>query len=225
MLDEKLLNAHLKLACKPDPEDICLDLCCGPGIVGKIFQTNGWQVIGIDLTQEMVEVAERYFPAIQGGIESMPFPDDYFSMAVLRQSFMLTQGEAALTEIQRVIKNNGHYIFSQSFAFGPEDEEQYRKIQEARHINMTRYYTASDLFNELYAYGFIVEQEEALRVRESVDHWLNSAPELSDEKRCEIRELIRSAPSTYKAAHRVEEVNGELFEDWSWRILRARVNK
>lgn len=225
MLDKGLLSAHLQLAGPPQPGQKCLDLCCGPGIVGQLFQDQGWEVTGIDITPGMVKAASVHFTTVQGGIESMPFEDNHFDLAVLRQSFMLVNGPAALQEIRRVLKPEGSFILSQSFAFSEEDEEQYRRVQEARHINMTCYYTPEDLRKELKDHGFTVEQTHELRVRESVDHWLQAAPELDETLRQTIRNLIATAPSGYRTVHCVEEVDGELLEDWSWQVIRAKVQK
>jgi ubiquinone/menaquinone biosynthesis C-methylase UbiE len=199
--------------------DQCLDLCCGTGIVGRNLLDLGWKVRGLDLTPEMGFVASEYFPVKIGSIEHIDLPDNSYDLAILRQSFMLVDGRAALKEIHRVLKPGGRFVLVQSVSFSEADDEIYRRVQEARHINMLTYYRSGDLENIFREFGFRVSGQKTLRVKESVDHWLNSAPELAPELRADIRGLIAQAPLGYKDVRRVHTVNDELFEDWNWLLL------
>ncbi|MBD3380014.1 MAG: methyltransferase domain-containing protein [Candidatus Omnitrophica bacterium] len=223
MLDPSLLEAHLRAAGEPsEGSDKCLDLCCGTGIVGRALKQKGWQPTGIDVTREMAERCSDFFPAVTGSIESMPFEDASFDLAVLRQSFMLVDEKAALSEIRRVLKKNGVFILSQSVPFSRRDNEHYRKVQIKRHINILRYYTADDLIAECEKHGFRTTGTEYLRVRESVNHWLDSAPELSENIREEILSLISGAPENYLSERNVEISGGKVFEDWNWAVMKFR---
>jgi len=199
--------------------DQCLDLCCGTGIVGRNILDLGWKVKGLDLTPEMGFVASEYFPVKIGSIEHIDLPDNSYDLAILRQSFMLVDGRAALKEIHRVLKPGGRFVLVQSVSFSDQDDAVYRQVQEARHINMLTYYRAADLENVFREFGFRPSGQKTLRVTESVDHWLNSAPELAPELRSHIRGLIAGAPVGYKDVRRVHTVGDELFEDWNWLLL------
>lgn len=220
MLDEDLIGAQRMAAGEPEiGENQCLDLCCGTGIVGRNLIDLGWKVRGVDLTPEMAWVASQYFPVKIGSIESIPYPDGTFDLATLRQSFMLVNGPVALAEIYRVLKPGGRFVLIQSVPFSGDDNDVYEKVQRARHINLTTYYRTEDLEGSLKNAGFMITAKETLRVRESVDHWLNSAPELKPELRQEIRNLIAEAPASYRESRSVEINGGELFEDWNWLII------
>src|SRR5579885_833755 len=146
MLDESLLLAHLEAAGRPRPgADRALDLCCGTGIVGKALKTQGWEMTGIDVTEEMVAEANRHFPAGAGSVDRMPFADRSFDLAVLRQSYMLLDAERALAEIKRVLKPDGAFVLSQSVPFSSADEPRYREVQLARHINIIKTDSAESL--------------------------------------------------------------------------------
>lgn len=222
MLDENLLAAHLRAAGDPAAGYArALDLCCGTGIVGRALQRVGFNVSGIDLTPEMAEEADRYFPSVAGSVDAMPFADGAFDLAVLRQSYMLLDAKKSLAEIRRVLRPGGTFVLSQSVPFSGADEPRYREVQLARHLHIIKYDTAESLLRELNDHGFTVKSVTFLRVRESTDRWLRCAPELTPELRARIRELIRGAPESYRAARHVTEESGELFEDWNWAVFQA----
>jgi|GEM_PF-954969 len=221
MLDESLLAAHRRQLGQPKPGAAqLLDLCCGTGIVGEGMAKAGWQCMGVDITPEMVSVAARKMKAVVGKVEALPFPDASFDACVLRQSFMLVDGEKSLREIHRVLKPGGRFVLSQSVAFSASaDEPHYRKVQEMRHINMLQYYTSDSLVQLLRSFDFREAGREELRVRENSTQWMERAPELSAELRAKILKLIADAPQTYREIRNVDVVNGEVFEDWNWLVL------
>jgi DNA gyrase subunit B len=221
MLSPELIAAHVRAAGGAGSNKKILDLCCGTGIVGKAFLKAGWHVEGIDITPEMAQETCKSFSAIASSVEKMPFADGSFDAAVLRQSYMLLDGPKALGEIGRVIRKGGQFVLSQSVAFGADDEEQYIKVQKARHINMLRYYSTQDLVDELKANGFSVLKKDFLRVRENSSQWMKRAPELKTELKEQIVSLIRNAPEPYRRVRNVSVENGEVFEDWNWVILTA----
>ncbi len=223
MLSPELIEAQREAAGRAqEGANTCIDLCCGTGIVGRNLLDLGWDVKGLDLTPEMAWVASQYFPVKIGSIEKIDLPDNTYDLATLRQSFMLVNGDKALKEIHRILKPGGRFILIQSVSYSNQDDAIYEKVQRARHINLLTYYRDIDLEQTLREHGFQVTGAKTLSVRESVDHWLTEAPELKDELRSGIRELIANAPQGYKDARDVRLVSGELFENWKWVLLTGQ---
>jgi len=223
MLAPELIAAH-KAAAGPAPAQAnrAVDLCCGTGIVGRNLLSLGWNVTGLDLTPEMATVAAEHFPVRTGSVEKMPFAEGEFDLATLRQSLMLVDAEATVREVNRILVPDGRFILVHSVPFGAADDETYSAVQHTRHINMKTYFRANELETLLRDTGFKITAHQFLRVRESVDHWLNSAPELSPVLRAKTRALIAQAPASYREARRVQDVRGELFEDWNWSLITAQ---
>lgn len=226
MENKELINAHLELTGKPKKDqDHCLDVCCGTGIMGTAFKRHGWNVKGIDLTPEFLEIASQNIETTLGNVEKIPYKNNSFDIAVIRQSYKLINGPNVLKEISRILKPKGKFILGQSISFSEKDEVLYRKIQEARHINMMCYYTHDEFIKELEQNAFSVLKYKQVVVRESVDHWLKYALSLSDEQKLEIKNFILHAPQEYKEIHEVELIGDELFENWNWHIYLCENQK
>lgn len=221
MLDPRLLRAHVEMM-GPANGQKCLELCCGTGIVGGALKKNLWDMTGVDLTQEMVDEANKIFPSVKGNTNSLPFESHTFDAAVLRQAFMLLDEPQTLKEIRRVLKPGGTFLLCQSVPFGIEDDIHYEKVQWARHIHQKNYNNTEGLINVLESNGFDVVETDFLTLEESVDKWVNNAPELSAELRKNIYDLISEAPEKYKKVRNVHRRNGELYENWNWALIKAR---
>lgn len=225
MMNSALINSHAELLGQSEDNKNCLDLCCGTGLVGRSLKEYSWNVTGLDLTPHMVAVANSFFPAKVGSVEEIPFADNSFDAAVLRQSFMLVDGSKTLDEIHRVLKKDGVFVISQSIPFGTQDDEHYQKVQWTRHINMKKYYNTEGLMQELINHGFEILETVVMSIEESVNKWLEGAPELSAELRDKIFNLIADAPESYKSARNVHSRNDEIFENWNWIVIKARAKE
>ena len=220
--DPALIQAHLK-ACGRTPPGHVLEICCGTGMVGRNFQSAGWSVSGIDLTQKMAEEANRYFPCICASAENIPYLDNSFDVVVLRQAyFLLDDGQKVLAQARRVLKNDGVFVFSQTVPYSAEDSDWLEKVHRTKQAQLKAFFTEETLARELDRGGFHAAGTLRLSVRENITRWMNAAPELSEEKRAEVCSLIFRAPESYRRLHQVEMLDGELFENWNWVVFTAR---
>ena len=105
-----------------------LDVGCGTGsltVLAKNKVGDKGEVIGLDLSQEMIEKsrkkAEKYnlnIKFIQGSIDDLVFPDNYFDAVISSWMFHhlpIQIKKAGLKEIYRVLKEDGKLYF---FDFG-----------------------------------------------------------------------------------------------------------
>jgi ubiquinone/menaquinone biosynthesis C-methylase UbiE len=93
-----------------------LDVACGPGIVTAALAATAAEVVGLDLTPEMlVKACERCAKAgltdvvfREGSATALPFADASFDAAVTRLSFHhFVEPRAVLAEMLRVVKPGG----------------------------------------------------------------------------------------------------------------------
>lgn len=96
-----------------------IDLGCGPGQTTKfIADQELTDIIGIDISEEMINVAESLNPHLHfetGDILHLAYHDQTFGSAVAFYSivhFDHEQIRIAFKEIKRVLKDDGQFLFS-----------------------------------------------------------------------------------------------------------------
>jgi len=114
-----------------------LDLGCGTGrdcFVLSYFVGEEGEVVGVDMTDEQLEVGNRYLPLqtkkfgykspnvrfVQGYIEDLAaidLPDDYFDIVISNCVVNLSPDKpSVLKEVYRVLKEGGEFFFSDVYA-------------------------------------------------------------------------------------------------------------
>ena len=104
---------------------ICADFGCGPGQTTKfLFDAGVKDLIGIDISPAMVNVARRISPHIKfetGDLLALPYSENYFGSAIAFYAivhFDYDQIAEAFKEVNRVLKKGAHFLFS--FHIGEE---------------------------------------------------------------------------------------------------------
>src|SRR6266436_702039 len=116
-----------------------LDVCCGTGDIALSLAQRGAEVVGLDFSERMLEIArERQskggadFAQVQfvsGDAQNIPFSDGTFDMVTIGYGLRnLTSWETGLREMQRVAKAGGRLVILE---FGKPDNRVWRTIYEA----------------------------------------------------------------------------------------------
>jgi len=121
-------------------EDI-LDIGCGAGfdafVAAKITGPRG-RVIGLDVTEEMIEKANENLILLglnnvsfeKGEAEELPFQDELFDVVISNGAFNLTlDKDKALKEAFRVIKPKGRLMIADMVLVSPLPPERAGKIE------------------------------------------------------------------------------------------------
>lgn len=100
-------------------EGLCADFGCGPGQTTKFLFDHGVkQITGVDISSGMIETAQILFPEIRfktGDLLDLSFESDYFASGIAFYSivhFNYDQIKTAFSEINRVLKKRGQFLFS-----------------------------------------------------------------------------------------------------------------
>lgn len=140
-----------------------LDLGCGPGRDGVLLQGAGKEVIGVDASAAMIEIAhERGLEAVEADIASLPFPGASFD-GVWSYTTLLhvpkAEVDVPLSEIARVLKPGG------TFALGmiEGDTEGYRSSSGVDQPRWFSHYQRDELAERAARHGFTLAHSETFK--------------------------------------------------------------
>jgi SAM-dependent methyltransferase len=91
----------------------CLDLGCGTGVALEPLEALGWSVIGVDVSDDLLEVARRRgFHAAHAAAEALPFEDESFDAAVSIWTHTdVDDFPALLGELARVLRSGAPFVY------------------------------------------------------------------------------------------------------------------
>lgn len=140
-----------------------LDAGCGTGLGDGYFIRGGYEVTGIDYSEEMLEIASRTNPGVSYSrmdVRRLNFPDSTFdgiwNSAV---AVHIPWGEFAVVagEFSRVLKEGGRLFLatrvSREARYAVEESAEGGRMQ-------VFYYTPRMLLSDLEEYGFVIEYQE-----------------------------------------------------------------
>lgn len=110
-----------------DTDASVLDVGCGVGRVSHLLHEQGFNVVGVDISEPLVEKARSLFPDIDFQIldvRDLPFDSetfDYVMFSYYGLDYILPKAERlkALREIHRVLKPTGFVVFSTHNSWHP----------------------------------------------------------------------------------------------------------
>ncbi len=93
-----------------------LDVCTGPGVLARAASARGAEVVGLDFSGNVIEVAKRNVPDVQflqGDAQDLPFESGTFEAVVCGYGIIhVAQPQKALLEMHRVLRRGGRVAVS-----------------------------------------------------------------------------------------------------------------
>ena len=220
--DDELLRKHAEM-CEVPRGARMLDVCCGSGVVGELFRGRVGEMVGLDLTPEMVKLANDRLDVVhQGTVYDLPFEDASFDLVVTREVLhILPWPERPCSEIFRVLKPGGQFITGQILPFGADDAAWMYRIFKKKQPLIFNLFQEEDFRELLLGAGFTgIKMDEHL-LWESIDVWIDTV-ETPPLHRQQIRELFANAPEEARRIHPFEILpSGEIRDLWRWCIFSA----
>ncbi len=122
--NQAALDLLVEAAC-PRPDDVSLDVACGPGSVVAAFAACVRRAVGLDYTEAMLDEARQLATQTglsnvawhRGDVYALPFTDALFDIVSCRYAFHHLQEPArALVEMMRVCRPGGRIALCDAFA-------------------------------------------------------------------------------------------------------------
>ncbi len=114
-------------------EGYVADLGCGDGYGAYTLAKNGFQVTGVDLSNEMIEIANHRvienLTFIQGDLKKLPFENETLDGAIAINSLeWVEQPLIVLNEVNRALKTDGYLCVGLLGATAGPRENSYRRL-------------------------------------------------------------------------------------------------
>jgi len=110
------INLPALLRLLPEPAGLTLDLGCGEGRTGRVLQSRGYRVAGVDAAPTMVWLAaghETPEPAVLADAAALPFRDGAFGLVVAYMSLHdMDRMPEAVAEAARVLDHGGRLVMA-----------------------------------------------------------------------------------------------------------------
>lgn len=158
-IDRALLAAFVEMV-HDHPGGTVADLGCGPGRVAAFLTSGGIEVVGIDVSREMLTAASTAHPGVplaQATLAALPFRDGSLRGAVSWYSIIHTPPallDGVWAELRRVLTQTGHVLIAFQAGGG---EALHRDEIFGRPASLTSYrHSPTDVEQALVQAGFRV---------------------------------------------------------------------
>jgi SAM-dependent methyltransferase len=142
------------------------DIGCGPGHISKHLSTLGLEMLGIDISPTMIELARARFPAGKfwiGSMQQLPFPTSSWNAAISIWATLHCDAPARMEtfhELARCVRRDG-YLLHSFFISAPDQPpgSMYRLEKWFDYtVSLPTYFVAVDVATaELKKAGFTVQ--------------------------------------------------------------------
>ena len=155
LISDQALLQLLVEASGAGPDDMVLDVACGPGLVACAFARSARHVTGIDVTPAMIAraqavAAEQHVSNVDfrlGDVSPLPFPDATFSVVVSRFAFHhFPDPGAVLGEMRRVCRPGGRVVVADlTVSSEPAKAETFHRMEILRDPSHARALSLEEL--------------------------------------------------------------------------------
>jgi ubiquinone/menaquinone biosynthesis C-methylase UbiE len=224
---ERLINVVA-----PRPDARVLEIATGPGHVAMAFAKVAREVIGVDLTEAPLKIAERM--RAERGLNNvgfrvadvearLPFDDNEFDVVVCRFAVHHFENPAIVfAEMARVCRVDGTVAIEDLISSEhAERAEYYNRFERLRDTSHTRALPLSELVRTLASAGLEIMRFESSALKNPVDRWFVSG-HTTPEREAAARAMIERDLIEDLSGARPSRVDGELFFTHRLAIVTAR---
>jgi ubiquinone/menaquinone biosynthesis C-methylase UbiE len=222
------LREVIELA-RPQADDIALDVATGTGNTALALAPFVRQVVGLDLTREMLDQARRVTAErgvtnaewVMGDASRVPFADKSFDLFTVRAApHHFVDFDGFLNETFRVLKPGRSAAFVDC-APPAAARDLMHEVEVRRDPSHVRSLTVEEWVKRLEGTGFQVEEARAREMDWDYEDWMQNmavAPALAEE----LAQVIESAEGEARSQLHPERREGKLWHAYWHSLIRAR---
>ncbi|HEC76940.1 MAG TPA: class I SAM-dependent methyltransferase [Thermoplasmatales archaeon] len=111
-LGKKIIEKEAKYVVENLDGKMAVSIGCGTGIIEKrIMELREIEIIGVEINDEMIEMAEKRLNVIKADAKSLPFKNSVFDSAIFITSLeFIDDYKEAINEAYRVLREGGEII-------------------------------------------------------------------------------------------------------------------
>ncbi len=212
--------ARLVQAVEPSPEARVLEVATGPGYVAQGFAAVCREVVGLDLTPALIEIAEqqrreRGLDNLRfqvGDAEHLPFGDGEFDIVVCRFAFHhLPEPARVLGEMARVCRLDGAVAVEDIIASEqPERADYQNRFERLRDPSHQRALPLTELVDLFTAAGLELRNLQLNLLILPVERWLSNS-HTPPERAAQVLALLEADLERDLSGVRPFRQDGELY--------------
>ena len=163
----KMDNIHTLLLKTFPPKSYLLEIGCGSGRDASFMHQNGYDVLAVDGSREMIAEAERCHPELAGSLEVIKIPDDlhcepsFFDGVYCIATLMHLDKSAidhTIEKIAMILKAGSKFLFSVSVQRDDLDDQ--GKDEKGRHFTSMSAMSELEWVRCCEKYGLLFEHSE-----------------------------------------------------------------
>ncbi|MEU4164081.1 methyltransferase domain-containing protein [Actinoplanes sp. NPDC026670] len=215
----------------PQPDDVCLDVACGTGLVARALAPRVRHVTALDLTPQMLATGKvaadrdglRNLVFQEGDATRLPFLSASFDLVVTRFSLhQVSEPESVVSELVRVCRPGSRVVVADLIRDPtlPGDPDRVERLRDPSHGTML---TVERITELLARAGATLETADVFPVERPLTTWLEQSRTPADVSAAIAEQLRTELDGGTPTGMRPRAAGDDLMFTQTWAHLLARL--